>query len=120
VEIQSNSDLQSLTSIPTRSLGPLWLQINVQDEYDIIFGCSTYPWKQDELRFPMQQVPHPTKIGFDQNCQNNFNIKSPTHPGAVQIKTDVHIAYDIQLGHSWTPWKGKEINFPIELVPCPN
>jgi hypothetical protein len=24
------------------------------------------------------------------------------------------------LGHSWTPWKGKEINFPMELVSCPN
>jgi hypothetical protein len=61
-----------------------------------------------------------TKIGFNQNCQNNFNIQSPTHPGAVHIKTDAQVAYHIQLGSSWTPWKGKEVTFPMELVPYPN
>jgi hypothetical protein len=24
------------------------------------------------------------------------------------------------LRRSWTPRKGKEINFPMELAPCPN
>jgi hypothetical protein len=28
--------------------------------------------------------------------------------------------YDIQLGGSWTPWNGKEITFPVELVTCQN
>jgi hypothetical protein len=36
------------------------------------------------------------------------------------METDVHVTYDIQLGSSWTPWKGKEIKFLMELVPCPN
>jgi hypothetical protein len=30
------------------------------------------------------------------------------------------VAYDIQLGCSWTPWNAKEITLPMELVPCPN
>jgi hypothetical protein len=68
----------------------------------------------------MPLVPGTTKIGFDQNCQNKFNIQSPTHPGAVHIKTDAQVACDDQLGHSWTPWKGKEIKFTMGLVPCPN
>jgi hypothetical protein len=38
VEIQSNSEFQSLTSSPTRSSGPLWLQIDVHDAYQIGFG----------------------------------------------------------------------------------
>jgi hypothetical protein len=61
-----------------------------------------------------------TKIGFNQNCQNKVNIQSPTNPGALHIKTDGQVAYDIQLGRSWTPWKGKEVTFPMELAPCPN
>jgi hypothetical protein len=65
----------------------------------------------------MELVPGLIEIGFYQNCQNNFNIQSPTHPGAVHIKTDTQVAYDIKLGHSSMPWKVKEISFPIELVP---
>jgi hypothetical protein len=116
LEIQSNSEFQSLTSSPTRSPGPPWLQIDVHDAYQISFGHSTYAQKEDELTFPLVLVPGPTKIGLEQNCQNNFNIKSPTPPGAIHIKTDVQVAYDIQLGRSWSPWKGKEIRFPMELV----
>jgi hypothetical protein len=65
-------------------------------------------------------IPDPTKIVFDQNCRNNFNIDSPTHPRVVHIKIDSQLAYDIQLESSWTPWKVNEITFPIELVPYPN
>jgi hypothetical protein len=68
----------------------------------------------------MALVPCPTKIGVDQNCRNNFNIESPTHPEAIQIQTDTQVAYDIQLRHSWTPWKGNEIRFLMELVPYLN
>jgi hypothetical protein len=68
----------------------------------------------------MALVPGPTKIRFDQNCQNNFNIQSPSCSRVVYIKIDAQIAYDMQLGHSWTPWKFKEIASPMELVPCPN
>jgi hypothetical protein len=68
----------------------------------------------------MAPVPGPTKVGFDQNCQSNLNIQSPTRPRVVHIKTDAQVAYAIQLGRFWTHWKDKEIKFPIELVPCRN
>jgi hypothetical protein len=74
VEIQSNSEFQSLTSSPTQSLGPPQLQIDVYDAYQIGFGCSTYARKEDDKTFPMALVLGPTKIGFDQNYRNNFNI----------------------------------------------
>jgi hypothetical protein len=38
VEIQSNSELRSLTSIPTRSSRPHCLQIDAQDAIDLCFG----------------------------------------------------------------------------------
>jgi hypothetical protein len=68
----------------------------------------------------MALLLEPTKIEFDKNCLNNFNIQSLTHPEAVHIKTDTQVAYHIHLGHPWIPWKGKEMTSPIELVPCPN
>jgi hypothetical protein len=104
----------------TRSPGPPQVQIDIQDEYKIGFGCPTYAQKVDEINLPMALVPSPTKIRFDQNFQNKFNIQSPSHLGAVHIKSDAQVAYDIKLGRSWTPWKGKEITFPMELIPCPN
>jgi hypothetical protein len=48
----------------------------------------------------MEPGPGLTKIGFDQNCRNKFNIHSSTHPGAVHIQTDAQVVYGIQLGHS--------------------
>jgi hypothetical protein len=72
VKIQSNLEFQSLTLSPTESLGPPRLQINVQDAYEIEFARSTYARKEDVITFPM--APVPSKIGFSQNCQNNFNI----------------------------------------------
>jgi hypothetical protein len=50
--------------------------------------------------FLMALVLGPTRIRLDHNCRNNFNIQSQTHPGAVYIKTDAQVAYDIQLGRS--------------------
>jgi hypothetical protein len=46
-------------------------------------------------------------------------MQSPTHPGAINIRTNAQVAYDIQLGISLTPWKCKEIDIQMELVPCP-
>jgi hypothetical protein len=103
---------------PTSSPRPPRLQIDVQDAYQIGFGRSAYTPKEDEIIFPMAQVADPNIIELDQNCQNNLNIQSPTHPGAVHIKTDAQVSYNIQLGRSWTPWKDKKINFSMELVPC--
>jgi hypothetical protein len=88
--------------------------------HKIRFGRSAYAHKEDEIVFPMSLVLGPTIIGYDQNCRNNFNIHSPTPPGVVHIKTDAQVTYDIQLGSSSTPLKGKEILFPMELVPFPN
>jgi hypothetical protein len=62
VEIQSNLELQSLTSTPTQSLRPPQLQINVQDAYGIGFGRSTYAQKENEINLPMAPVPRQTKI----------------------------------------------------------
>jgi hypothetical protein len=65
VEIQSNSEFQSLTSSPTQSPGPPQIQIDVQDSYEIRFGRSTYARKEDEIKFRMELVPCPTIIGFN-------------------------------------------------------
>jgi hypothetical protein len=65
VEIQSNSEFQSLTSGPTQSPGPCRLQIDVQDTYEIGFGCTTYAQKGNEITFLMASVLYPTKTGFN-------------------------------------------------------
>jgi hypothetical protein len=67
VEIQSNSEFQSMTSSPTRSPGPPRLQIDVYDSYDVGFGHSTYEQKEDGIKFLVAPVPRPSKIGFNQN-----------------------------------------------------
>jgi hypothetical protein len=104
VAIQSNLEFPSLTTCPTQSPGPSRLQIDVKDEHKIGFECSTYARKEDDIIFPMESVPGPNKIAFYKTFQNNFNIQSPTCPGAVHIKIDAQVAYDIQLMRSWTPW----------------
>jgi hypothetical protein len=74
VEIQSNSEFQSLTSSPPCSLGSPWLQIDVEDAYEIGFRRSTYARKENEIKFLLAPVLGPTKIGFDQKYCKNFNI----------------------------------------------
>jgi hypothetical protein len=69
VEIQPNSEFQSLTLSPTRSPGPPQLQIDVQDAYQIGFQHSTYARKEDEINFAMVVVPGQTKIGLDPNAE---------------------------------------------------
>jgi hypothetical protein len=69
---QSNSELPS--SSPTRSLGPLRIQIDVQIAYDLCFGCSTYAQKGKEITFPMELVSCPTKIGVVRNHQNTTDF----------------------------------------------
>jgi hypothetical protein len=105
---------------PTQSSVPPWLKIDVHHTYEIRFGLSTYARKEDKINFPMALILGPNNIGFNQNCLNKCNIHSPTRLGAVYITTDAQDAYDIQLGYSWTPWKGKETTFTMELVPYPN
>jgi hypothetical protein len=62
---QSNSEL--LSSSSTRSLGPPRIQIDVQIAYDLRFGHSTYARKAKEIRFLMEPVLCPTKIGVVHN-----------------------------------------------------
>jgi hypothetical protein len=69
---QSNSKLPS--SSPTQSPGPPRIQIDVQIEYDLSFGCSTYSRKAKEIFFPMEPVSCPTKIGVIRNHQNSTDF----------------------------------------------
>jgi hypothetical protein len=69
---QSNSKLPS--SSPTRSPGPPRIQIDVQTAYDLRFGRSTYTQKDKEMKFPMEPVTCPTKIGVVRNHQNSTNF----------------------------------------------
>jgi hypothetical protein len=62
---QSNSEL--LSSSPPRSLGPPYIQIDVQVAYDLRFGRSTYAWKAKEITFAMASVSCPTKIRVIRN-----------------------------------------------------
>jgi hypothetical protein len=71
---QSNSELPSLS--PTRSLGPPHIQIDVQIAYDLRFRHSTYAQKGKEIKFPMEPVPYPTKIGVVCNHQNSTNFQN--------------------------------------------
>jgi hypothetical protein len=71
VEIQSNSEFQSLTSSPNWSPEPSRLQFDLRGAHKIRFGCSTYAWQEDEINFAMALLPCPTRIGFDQNCRKN-------------------------------------------------
>jgi hypothetical protein len=69
---QSNSEL--LSSSPTRSPGPPYIQIDVQIAYDLCFGCSTYARKAKEITFLMEQVSYPTKVGVVRNHQNSTDF----------------------------------------------
>jgi hypothetical protein len=69
---QSNSELPSLS--PTQNLGPPCIQIDVQNAYDLDFGCSTYAWKAKEIKFPMELVSCPNKIGVICNHQNSTDF----------------------------------------------
>jgi hypothetical protein len=69
---QSNSELPS--SSPTRSLGPPRIQIDVQIAYDLRFGRSTYAQKAKEIKFLMELVSCPTKIGVIRNHQNTTDF----------------------------------------------
>jgi hypothetical protein len=52
----NQSNLELLSSSPTRSPGPPRIQIDVQIAYDLRFGRSTYARKAKEITFPMTLV----------------------------------------------------------------
>jgi hypothetical protein len=74
VEIQANSESRSLTSSPTRSLGPRCLQIDVQYASDLQFLLYTYAWKAKEITFPLPLVPWSTKTGVSRNHRNKIDF----------------------------------------------
>jgi hypothetical protein len=69
---QSNSELSS--SSPTRSSGPLHIQIDVQIAHDLCFGRFTYARKDKEITVPMEPVSCLTKIGVVRNHQNTTDF----------------------------------------------
>jgi hypothetical protein len=71
---QSNSEL--LSSSPTRSSGSPRIHIDVQIEYNIHFGRSTYAQKAKEITFPMAPVSCSTKIGVVYNHQNSTDFQN--------------------------------------------
>jgi hypothetical protein len=71
---QSNSELPS--SCPTRSPGPLHIQIDVHIAYGLRFGCSTYAQKAKEITFLIPPVSCPTEIGVICNHQNNTDFQN--------------------------------------------
>jgi hypothetical protein len=81
VEIQTNSEFQSLILSPTQSPGLPCIQINAQYIYDLQFGRSTYAWKDKEINLPTPSVSSSTKIGVARNHQNKINFQNL--PGTV-------------------------------------
>jgi hypothetical protein len=71
---QSNSEL--LSSSPTQSSGPPYIQIDVQITYDFRFGRSTYAQKAKEITFPMESISCPTKIVVVCNHQNSTDFQN--------------------------------------------
>jgi hypothetical protein len=76
VKIQSNSELQSLTSSPTRSVGPSCFQIDAHDAYNLQFGHSTYAWKSKEISFLNPPVSWLTKIVLTYNSRKRLISRS--------------------------------------------
>jgi hypothetical protein len=81
VESQSNSELWSLTSSPTRSPGPPCLQIDAHDASNLRFGWSTYASKEKEITVPIPLVSWSSKIGVGCNQQNKTDFHNL--PGAA-------------------------------------
>jgi hypothetical protein len=71
---QSNSEL--LSSSPTRSPGPPYIQIDVQIAYDLRFGHSTYSRKAKEINFTITSVSCPTNIRVIRNYQNSTDFQN--------------------------------------------
>jgi hypothetical protein len=75
-KVANQSNSESLSSSPTQSLGPPRIQIDVQIAYDLCFGRSTHARKAKEIKFPMELVSYPTKIGVIRNHQNSNDLQN--------------------------------------------
>jgi hypothetical protein len=60
----------------------------------------------------------------EKNQDKKFESKSSSSPiwnlGAIHLKTNAQVAYNIQSYRFWTRWKYKGIIFPMGLVSYPN
>jgi hypothetical protein len=65
VEAQSNSS----SSLP-RPPGSVYLKLVTQDASGLRFRRSTYGWKANLIRKPIQVVSHEKTFGINRNCQN--------------------------------------------------
>jgi hypothetical protein len=76
VKVANQSNLELLSSSPTRSPEPLCIQIDVQIAYDLQFGHSIYAQKAKEITFPMALVLCLTKIGVVHNYQTSTDFQN--------------------------------------------
>jgi hypothetical protein len=97
VEIQSNSEFQSLTSSPTRSPVPPRLQINVQDAYQIQFGRSIYAQKEDEMSFLIGQCHVQLKSDWTRITQTTSIYR-------VQLIQELSILKLMPRSHTTSNW----------------
>ena len=65
VEAQSNSN----SSLP-RPLGPVFLKLVTQDTFGLCFQRSTYGWKANLIRKPIQVVSHQNPFRINNNRRN--------------------------------------------------
>ena len=65
MEAQSNSS----SSLPQPS-GPVCLKLVSQDTYGLCFRRSTYGWKANLIRKPIQVVSHQKLVRINRNCRN--------------------------------------------------
>jgi hypothetical protein len=73
-KVTNQSNLELLSSSPTRSPGPSHIQIDVQIAYVLCLWCSTYARKTKQITFPMTPVSYPTQIGVVLNQQNGTDF----------------------------------------------
>jgi hypothetical protein len=62
-------------STPTRSPGPGRHKNDAKVAYRVQIQCSTYVWKDKEIRFPMPLVPRHYQVRVNGNCQNNWTSR---------------------------------------------
>jgi hypothetical protein len=74
--VANQSNLELPSSSPTRSPGPLHIQIDIQIANDFCFVRSTYAQKAKEITFRMAPVSCPTKIGVICNHQNSTDFQN--------------------------------------------
>jgi hypothetical protein len=75
-KVMNQSNLELLSSSPTRSPGPPHIQIDVQIAYDVRFRCSTYALKDKDINFSMEPVSCPTQIRVIRNHQNGTDFQN--------------------------------------------